>query len=107
MPTYVLMTKLGPVSSGAEEPGRRERGQRWKEAVDRLCPNVKWISHFALLGPYDFMDIYEAPSDEVAMKVSMLSRAKGAVIAESWPAVRYGDFLQLVEDVEAETRRDA
>jgi uncharacterized protein with GYD domain len=99
MPTYVLMTKLEPVcSEGA--PTRRERGKEWKAAVDELCPEVKWIAHYALLGAYDFMDIYEAPDDRTAFQVSLLTRARGAVSAESWPAMPYHDFLPLMERVE-------
>src|SRR5688572_11845156 len=97
MPTYVLMTKLGP----SEGEGRRERGQAWKAKVEKLCPGIKWLAHYALLGAYDFMDIYEARSEEDAFKVSMLSRAEGAVSAESWPAVRYEAFLDINDAVEA------
>ena len=45
---------------------------------------IRWIDHYALLGPYDFMDIYEAPDVETAHKISLISRAEGAVSAESW-----------------------
>jgi uncharacterized protein with GYD domain len=48
------------------------------------------------------MDIYEAPNDEVAHKVSLISRSTGAVTAESWPAVPYHRFLELSGEVEAE-----
>jgi uncharacterized protein with GYD domain len=60
---------------------------------------VKWVAHYALLGPYDFMDIYEAPDAETAHKVSMISRAEGAVTAESWQATPYERFLQLLETI--------
>ena len=101
MPTYVLMTKLSTRTT-AEEGSRRARGKDWKEKVERLCPGLKWTAHYALLGTYDFMDIYEAPDDETAFKVSMLSRAEGASSAESWPAIGYGQFLELHDAVEAE-----
>ena len=62
-------------------------------------PDVKWISHYALLGRYDFMDIYEAPDVETAHRVSLISRAEGAVTAESWPALPYDQFLGLMAKV--------
>lgn len=96
MPTYVLMSKLGP-STMADIQGRREQGQEWKEQIEKLCPGIRWIAHYALLGPYDFMDVYEAPDEETAFRVSLLSRAQGAVTAESWPAVRYDEFLGVLE----------
>jgi uncharacterized protein with GYD domain len=101
MPTYVLMTKLGPDES-EDARSRRERGQAWKKKVEHLCPGIRWLTHYALLGPYDFMDIYEAPDEQTAFKVSMLSRAEGAIAAESWPAVPYDDFLALNDAVASE-----
>ena len=100
MATYVLMTKLSPAQD-ADQTTRRQRGKQWKEAVRKLCPGVKWVAHYALLGPYDFMDIYEAPDDSVAFKVSLLSRKKGAVTAESWPALRYSKLLPIADEVDA------
>ncbi len=41
------------------------------------------------------MDIYDAPSVETAHKVSLITRAEGAVSAESWQAMPYDDFLGL------------
>ena len=100
MPRYVLMTRLSP--EVMQDPrGRKAVGMEWKARVDAECPDVKWVAHYALLGPYDFMDIYDAPSDVVAHKVSLISRISGAVSAESWPAIEYDAFLKLAEDVEA------
>jgi uncharacterized protein with GYD domain len=91
------MTKLA-----AEDEGRRERGQAWKKKVEHVVPGIKWMAHYAMLGPYDFMDIYEAPNDAAAFKVSLLSRSEGAVRAESWPAMRYEAFLELNDQIEVE-----
>ncbi len=99
MPTYVLMTKLS-ASSMHDPKGRREAGQEWKRKVEGQVPGIKWIAHYALLGQYDFMDIYEAPDQEAAFKVSLLSRELGAVSAESWPAISYERYLPLIEAAE-------
>jgi len=99
MPTYVLMTKLGPEVM-TDPRGREVVGKEWKTRVDTLCPKVRWIAHFALLGQYDFMAIYEAPSDKVAHKVSLISRSFGALTAESWPAVSYDRFVKIARKVE-------
>ncbi|MBD3335526.1 MAG: GYD domain-containing protein, partial [Candidatus Eisenbacteria bacterium] len=79
---------------------RRAMGKEWLEKVRDKCPDVKWISHYALLGAYDFMDIYDAPDVETAHRVSLISRAEGAVTAESWQALPYDEFLKLLEDVQ-------
>jgi uncharacterized protein with GYD domain len=99
MPTYVLVTKLSPTS--LKDPrGRRRAGQEWKAKVEKLVPGIQWKAHYALLGPYDFMDVYDAPDDAAAMRVSLLSRELGAASAESWPAMAYESYLPLVEEVE-------
>jgi uncharacterized protein with GYD domain len=99
MPTYVLMTKLSPTA--LKDPrGRRKAGQEWKAKVEKLVPGIRWTGHYALLGPYDFMDVYDAPDDGAAMRVSLLTRELGAASAESWPAMAYESFLPLAEQVE-------
>lgn len=96
MATYVLMTKL----TSHELQNRRETGHKWKKKVEKLCPGITWIAHYALLGPYDFMDLYDAPDDETAFRVSLMSREHGASSAESWPAMAYDEFLPLADLVE-------
>jgi uncharacterized protein with GYD domain len=98
MPTFILMTKLGPTVS-ENLKNREKKGQEWKSAVAKKCPGVKWIAHYALLGSYDFMDIYEAPDSETAAKVSMLTRSLGALSAESWTALPYGEFVEMIKDL--------
>ena len=98
METFVLMTKLSPELLG-DPRGRKAAGKAWIKKVASLCPKVKWVSHYALLGRYDFMDIYEAPDAETAHKVSFISRSEGAVEAESWHAVGYDAYLNLIGDV--------
>ena len=99
MPTYVLMTKLSPAVL-CDPRGRKAVGKEWKKLVDRACPGVRWLNHYALLGRYDFMDIYEAPDEATAHKVSLLSLTSGATSAESWPALPYEQFLAIADSVE-------
>ena len=99
MPVFVLMTRLAPESMH-DAPGRRAMGKEWIKKVHAACPEVKWLGHYALLGPYDFMDLYEAPDVDTAHRVSLISRSEGAVTAESWPAMAYDEFLKLFDGVE-------
>lgn len=99
MPLFVLMTKASPEL--LQDPrGRKEAGNEWKHEVERKCPTVRWVAHYALLGPYDFMDIYEAPDIETATQVSYISLRGGACDAESWPAIPYDQYLKLAETAE-------
>ena len=99
MPLFVLMTRLAP-ESVQDASGRRAMGKEWLKRVKRVCPEVSFVAHYAILGPYDFMDIYEAPDVETAHRVSLISRSEGAVSAESWQALPYDRFLELLEQVQ-------
>lgn len=98
MQTYVLMTKLSPDIS-KQMKDRAEIGRSWLEQVKEKCPEVKFLSHYALLGDYDFMDIYEAPDNKTAAKVSMISLSNGAFQAESWSAIPYKEFIDLTDEI--------
>jgi uncharacterized protein with GYD domain len=98
MKTFVLMTKLAP-DMAARMKQRAAIGSAWLDEVHKKCPEVKFIAHYGLLGTYDFIDIYEAPDEETAAKVSMISRANGAAIAESWTAIPYKRILELATEI--------
>ena len=98
MKTFMLMTKLSPeVASKIRD--REKIGRSWLEQVREKCPEVKFIAHYALLGSYDFCDIYEAPDEEAAAKVSMISMANGAFSAESWIAIPYKRIVELAQEI--------
>lgn len=92
------MTKLSPeVSQKMKE--RAKIGRYWLDQVKEKCPEVRFTAHYALLGSYDFMDIYEAPDDDVAAKVSLISLENGAFEAQSMSAIPYKRFLKLIEEI--------
>ena len=98
MQTYILLTKLSPDLS-RQMKERAKLGLRWLDQVRKKCPEVKFVAHYALLGQYDFLDIYEAPDEETAMKVSIISQANGAFQAQSLPAIPYKRFLELTREI--------
>jgi uncharacterized protein with GYD domain len=98
MQTYILLTKLSPELS-KKVKDRASIGRAWLDQVKEKCPMVNFISHYALLGKYDFIDIYEAPDEETAAKVSLISLSNGAFSAESLIAIPYKKFLDLTEEI--------
>ncbi|MBN1885588.1 MAG: GYD domain-containing protein [Candidatus Krumholzibacteriota bacterium] len=98
MQTYILLTKLTTeVSRQMKE--RATIGRAWLDRVKEKCPEVTFVAHYALLGRYDFLDIFEAPDEEAAAKVSMISLSNGAFQAESLIAIPYRRFLELTEEI--------
>ncbi len=98
MQTFFLMTKLAPEMS-KQVKDQEKLGREWLDQVKEKCPEVNFVSHYALLGPYDFLDIYEAPDEETAAKVSLISLHTGAFLAESWVAIPYKRFVELAEEI--------
>jgi len=94
MPTYILATKLAPECM-RDLKKREALGEAWRESVKSNCPSVKFVAHYAILGQYDFLDIFEAKNEEEAAKVGLISLSKGAVQAESWTAIPYQRFLEI------------
>ena len=98
MKTFILLTKLSAETS-KQIKDRSKLGRAWLEQVKEKCPEVKFISHYALLGEYDFLDIYEAPDEETAAKISIISLSNGAYQAQSLTAIPYKRFLELADEV--------
>lgn len=98
MKTFMLMTKLSAEQTRHVKE-RARLGQEWLNQVREKCPAVNFIAHYALLGAFDFVTIYEAPDEEVAAKVSMISLANGAIQAESWLAIPYKRFIELADEI--------
>ena len=98
MSTYVLMTKLSPETTSQVKDLAR-LGRSWLSQVHEKCPEVKFVAHYGLLGPFDFLDIFEAPDEETAAKVSLISLANGASQAESWTAIPYKKFVELTAEI--------
>jgi uncharacterized protein with GYD domain len=98
MKTFILMTKLSP-DVQRQLKDRASIGRAWLDQVKEKCPEVKFVAHYGLLGHFDFLDIYEAPDEETAAKVSMISLANGAVDAESWTAIPYKRIVELAQEI--------
>ncbi len=90
MPTYILLSTL--TDEGAAtlkyKPGRlKEVNEELKE----LGALVK--EQFAVLGPYDFVNIVEAPDNETIARVSIELSARGSIRILTLPAVPIDDFI--------------
>jgi uncharacterized protein with GYD domain len=106
MKTFVMMTKIAHrdanlVEVGSKLKDRARHGRAWLDQIQQMCPEVKFLAHYAILGYWDFMDIYEAPDEETAAKVSLFSRTQGIHQIENWPAIPYERILEISEEIDA------
>ena len=95
MLTFVMLTRLEPGSLSS--PQSLEELER--QAMQRIrseCPTVEWLSNYAILGPWDYLDIFRAPDIETAMKVATLIRTFGHAHTEVWTGTEWERFKEMV-----------
>lgn len=95
MATYAMLTRLSP-DALTDPSSIEELGQRVIEKLKAECPDARWIASYALLGPYDYLDLFEAPDQETATRVAVVVRSFGHATTETWPATPWERFKQIV-----------
>lgn len=90
MPHYVLLTTL-------TDEGRKtvkERPERIREVNREVeAMGVRVLAQYAVLGPYDFVNIVEAPDNETVVRVSVELGSRGTLQIMSLPAIPVDDFI--------------
>lgn len=95
MATYAMLTRLTP--EAVKSPSDLARLEcAVIERVRNECPTVKWVARCAILDPYDYLELFEAPDETVAAKVVMIVRSFGHAQAETWTAVPWARFKRLL-----------
>ncbi len=95
MPTFIMLTRLN--ADAVRSPRGLEQLERQAmESVRKECPGVEWLGSYAVLGPYDYLDIFLADDLETATRVSTLIRTFGHAHTETWPATDWDRFKEIV-----------
>jgi uncharacterized protein with GYD domain len=95
MATFVMLTRLTP--DAVKSPGDLKLLEKQvAERVRKDCPQVKWLANYAILGPYDYLDLFDAPDAETAAKVVMIVRSFGHAQTETWTALPWERFERLI-----------
>jgi uncharacterized protein with GYD domain len=90
MPHYILLSNL------TDEGWKtiKEKPERIKEVNKELeAMGVRVISQYALLGPYDFVNIVEAPDNKTIGRVSIELGSRGTIKIMSMAAIPIDEFL--------------
>jgi len=103
MPIYVVLSSL--TDDGMET--LHEHPERIKEVnkeIERF--GVKVLHQWAVLGPYDFVNIVEAPDNETIARVSVELGARGTVKLMTMPAIPIDDFIARLKERPEEDDED-
>jgi len=90
MITYIMLSSI--TSQGAKT--LRSKPERIKEVNEQVAKmNARIISQYAVLGPYDFITILEAPDNETVAKISLEIGARGSVKILTLAAIPIDSFI--------------
>src|SRR4051812_29599049 len=97
--TYILLTRL--VSEEVHPAfSIEEKAHEVKEKIAEYCPEATWGQSYATLGSWNYVDIFEAPDTETAMKVAALVRYYGGAHTEIWPAIAWDGYKKVLRDLD-------
>ena len=90
MPTYILLSTL--TDEGRKTVKQRpERILEVNREIEAL--GAKVLAQYAVLGPYDFVNVLEAPDNETVARVSLELGSRGTVQIMSLVAIPIVDFI--------------
>ncbi|MDR9459273.1 MAG: GYD domain-containing protein [Dehalococcoidia bacterium] len=90
MPTYVMLTNL--TTWGRKSV--KERPERIKEVNKEVeAMGVRIIGQYAVLGPYDFVNILDAPDDAAISRVAVELGSRGTLETMTMSAITLNEFI--------------
>jgi uncharacterized protein with GYD domain len=95
MQTYIMLTRLEP-SALVSPRSLADLERKVMQRIRKNCPKVKWIASYAVLGARDYVDIFRAPDNDTATKVSTLIRTFGHAQTETWAATEWPRFKEML-----------
>jgi len=59
---------------------------------------LRVLQQYAVLGPYDFLNIVEAPDDKTIARVSIELGSRGSIHVETWAAMPVAEFIASLKE---------
>ena len=94
MPMYVMLTSLTDEGRKTVK-GNPDRIKEVNREVEAM--GVKIVSQHAVMGPYDFVNILEAPDNETIVKVAVALGARGTLQTLTLAAMSLDNFIDSLK----------
>lgn len=102
MAKYILMSVL--TDEGRKTMKMRpERVKEVNKEMEKM--GVKVLTQYAVIGPYDFINIVEAPDNETITRVSTELGARGTVQIMTLAAIPIADFEKQLSKKQKKPRK--
>ena len=76
----------------------KSRPERIKEVNKEIeAMGIKVLGQYAVLGPYDFMTLIDAPNNEAVLKLSVELGSRGTVHLMTLPALSVDEFIKTLK----------
>ena len=93
MPTYIMLSKLS--EQGLQTlRANPERIREVNKDVEELGARV--LHQWFMLGPFDFVNIVEAPDAKAVARVSVAISARGSTQLQTYEAIEVDELLALL-----------
>ena len=93
MPTYIMLSKLS--EQGLQTlRANPERLREVNKDVEELGARV--LHQWFMLGPFDFVNIVEAPDAKAVAQVSIAISARGSTQLQTYEAIEVDELLNLL-----------
>ena len=94
MPIYVMLTTLTDEGMKTLKSKPERIKEVDKEVMDRF--GIKILAQYAVMGPYDFVNIIEAPDNDSVVKMAIELGSRGTIRTLTMPAI---EIDQLIKDL--------
>ena len=94
MARYILLSTLTPEG----QKTLKSNPDRVKEVNKEIEGfGVKLLEQYAVLGPYDFVNIVEAPDNDAVFKMSIELGSRGTIKILSMPAIKTDELIKSLK----------
>ena len=94
MATFIMLSRLSPegMKTLRNSPNRI---QEVNQEVERFGARV--VNQYALLGPYDFITVLEAPDAETVSRVSVELSSRATASYQTFTAISVDEFVSRLQ----------